>query len=143
MKVVLPIAFGLLFVIAGGCGKRAGRERLAIEGTVSYAGKPLEYGKIAFEPMTPKLPMASGKVQSGRYVITSERGPAAGDYLVRIKGFRKRKDPKLDRHPYLGDDQEVGVVTEQYLPQKHNVDSAINVEITSDGNGTYNFDLEQ
>jgi hypothetical protein len=143
MKIAWSAALSLLIVLSVGCGKRDNRGRIAIQGAVTYAGKPIDDGKIILEPTVPKLPMASGNVQSGRYEITADRGPAAGSYLVRLKAFRKKKDPTLDRHPYAGDNQEVGMVSEQYMPRKYNADSAVTVEIEPDGDGTYNFDLPQ
>ena len=107
-----------------------------------YAGKPVEDGRIIFEPMATNLPMATAQIRDGTYEIEAINGPAAGECNVRIEGFRKKHDPSVPKHPYLGDDQEIGVVREQFLPSKYNNQSTLKVEISRDGENVHNFDLK-
>lgn len=107
---------------------------------MSYAGQPVSDGEIIFEPTGAGLPMVTGSIAGGSYKIGAEHGPAPGAYRVRIEGYRKKKAPGLPKHPYLGDQQEAGVVSEQYLPPQFNSSTTLNAEITSE-KSEYNFEL--
>lgn len=85
--------------------------------------------------------MAVGQIKGGAYRIEAEQGPAAGPYRVRVEGYRKKKVPNMPRHPYLGDDQEPGVVREQFLPLDYNARTTLGVEIT-EGENVHDFALE-
>ena len=132
----------LTVLLVAGCGSGSKRDRIEVNGAVSYAGQPVEKGEIVFEPVAPGIPMAIGEIREGKYRLDAKDGPGAGSYIVRIKGYRKKHDPTVRKHPYLGEDQEVGVITEQFLPGKHNVESTLTVEITREGENMHNFDLK-
>lgn len=129
-----------MLVFATGCGSGGGAGRHAVEGKVSFDGQPVTDGQIMFEPTGQGLPMVAGKIEEGLYKVDAEHGPAPGSYRVRIEGYRKKKVPGLSKHPYLGDQQEAGVVREQYLPAQFNSSTTLNAEITSE-KSEYNFDL--
>lgn len=131
----------LALIVAAGCGSGDRRERVAVSGTVTHEGKPIEDGRIVFEPAAPKLPMAGAPISEGNYQIEKSNGPGPGPYTVRIEAYRKKIDPTVPKHPYLGDQQEVGVVTEQVLPDKFNTNSTLHADITRE-EATYDFKLE-
>ena len=132
----------LTVLLVAGCGSGSKRDRIEVNGAVSYAGQPIEKGEIVFEPVASGIPMAIGEIREGKYRLDAKDGPGVGSYIVRIEGYRKKHDPTVTKHPYLGEDQEVGVVTEQFLPTKYNVESTLKVEISKDGEHVYSFDLK-
>jgi hypothetical protein len=136
---VVVLLFVLLFI---GCGAGDRRGRRPVEGTVTYLGQPVANGRIIFEPVATNLPTATAQIRDGIYEIESKYGPAAGECSVRIEGLREKRDPSVPKHPYLGDDQQVGVVSEQFLPPKYNAKSVLKVEIKKDGSNVHNFDLK-
>jgi hypothetical protein len=95
-------AFNLCFVsaallVAGGCGEKT-LDRIRISGTVTYEGKPVEFGAIFFEPTesvgkiapTVYLPVRGGKYDS------EDNGPIKGKYRVTVGGMDKSKETKDD-----------------------------------------------
>ena len=111
-------------------------------GTVSYGGQPVAEGQIVFEPEAPGSPLATGQIKGGEYQIEPQFGPTVGPYRVRIEGYRKKKVANMPPHPYAGDSQEPGVVTEQFLPVDYNVRTTLRVEIADEGENVHNFDLQ-
>ena len=129
-------------VLAASCDSPSKRNRIEINGAVSYAGQPIEKGEIVFEPVSTGIPMATGQIREGKFEIDAKDGPSVGSYIVRVEGYRKKHDPTAKKHPYAAGNQEVGVTTEQFLPAKHNVESTLTVEITREGENVHNFDLK-
>ena len=79
----------------GGCGgDNLNRHR--VRGTVTFEGKPVEFGAIFFEPTesvgkiapTVYLPVRGGKYDAG------SEGPVAGKYRVVVGGMDKSKEKK-------------------------------------------------
>jgi hypothetical protein len=77
-------------VLACGCSRKAGPARYPVTGTVTYAGKPLLAGRIAFEPDTRsgnKGPAAYGDISAGRYKTYGTAGAVGGPHRVVIEGY--------------------------------------------------------
>jgi hypothetical protein len=75
-------------LLAGGCGRGDGLKRYRVKGSVTYDGKPVEFGAIFFEPTESigKLaPTVYLPVRDGRYDAGDE-GPVAGKYQVIVGG---------------------------------------------------------
>jgi len=71
-------------VVVAGCGRSNGG-RLAISGSVTLAGAPLDKGTIDFRPAAGGSGLASGAaIVGGRYGIEAARGLPPGRYEVRI-----------------------------------------------------------
>jgi len=80
---------GLGLALLSGCGDDTGLgKRYPVTGQVTYNGKPLESGKIAFIPVDPeKQRTASGFIQDGNYTLTTaipDDGALPGDYQVTV-----------------------------------------------------------
>ena len=142
MRRYLQATACLWMAIALGCGGTSGG-RQEVTGTVSYVGQPVEEGQIVFEPETDGATLATGQIKSGTYQIAAEHGPVAGKYRVRIEAYRKKRDPRIPPHPYLGEGAEQGVVAEQYLPVEYNARTTLQAEIKDGEENTHNFDLQQ
>jgi hypothetical protein len=92
-SLLLCLAMSALFCLAGGCGRGDGLTRYRVKGTVTYAGQPVEFGAIFFEPTasvgeiapTVYLPVRGGKYDAGN------EGPVAGKYVVRVGGQDQSK----------------------------------------------------
>ena len=99
----------------------------AVHGTVSYEGSPVAVGEIVFEPPAGDGQMRSAMITGGTFALTAKEGlPRGRNYVVRVKGFRKTGKK------YENADMNVSAdVTEQYLPCRHNSESAIHFESTA------------
>jgi hypothetical protein len=76
-----------LLALLPACGSNG---RHSVSGTVTYDGKPMVYGTIAFDPDTSKGvsgPQGSAEIRDGQYRTRSEFAPIAGAHKVRITGW--------------------------------------------------------
>jgi len=119
-----------------GCESRQGG-RVAVSGSVSYDGKPLESGQVVFEPQGPGR-MAIAQVVDGHYSIARERGPMPGKYVVRITAARPT-GAKASSGRLSGN--EVRDVYEQFLPARYNEASELSVEIGATPRLEHDFEL--
>ena len=72
-----------LFFLAAGCGDSSEPERRVVEGTVSFAGKPIEAGEIRFVPLT-EGPVSAGLITNGKYKVAHRGGVVLGEVQVQI-----------------------------------------------------------
>jgi hypothetical protein len=115
-------ALALSLAVLVGCG--GGNKRAAVEGTVTYDGKPIDNGTITFVPDGGgDRPKSSGSVRDGKYSIgAGEGGPMPGKYKVEItwnKSLGRKLDPDLQ-----GTDN-----TKQVLPDKYNKATTLTADI--------------
>ncbi len=80
---------GLIAVLMSGffvgCSGESGPRRVAVSGTVTVDGKPIESGIIRFLPTGKNGgPPASVMIADGHYSLSSEMGPIPGFYQVLI-----------------------------------------------------------
>jgi len=85
------LALGLLLAVVAGCGRR-GPERFHVSGTVTHAGKPVQLGRVVFEPDTARGndgPQGFAPIENGRFDTARPhcRGTVGGPMRVRIDGF--------------------------------------------------------
>lgn len=132
------IGIASLMAIAVGCG--AGKvERVAITGSVSFDGKPIEDGQIAFVPQGGGF-NGVGAIKNGKYDISSDRGPSPGPCTIRITGNRPT-GRKTKPSAYSGD-QTPQEVYEQFLPAKFNESSELTLEIPNESTFAHDFELK-
>jgi hypothetical protein len=84
LAVVLPVL--------AGCGGD-GLDRHRVQGTVTFQGKPVEFGAIFFEPtesVGKVAPTVYLPVRDGKY-DTHDEGPIAGRYRVVVGGMDKSR----------------------------------------------------
>jgi hypothetical protein len=123
--------FGLLLLavlfIPVGCV--SGKRRVRVYGDVSYRGKVVDAGEIAFIPVEPTQgPSAGSKIESGHFEIPEKNGlQAGGTYTVEIRGFRK--SPRKVRDP-LNPSSTALEVQENYIPREFNVRSQLSGTIS-------------
>ena len=84
----------LLLALAAGCGPR-GPERYRVTGSVTHAGRPVQLGRIVFEPDTSRGndgPQGFAPIENGRFDTAGPhcRGTVGGPMRVRIDGFEMK-----------------------------------------------------
>ncbi len=120
-----------------GCSSGNSTGRLALAGSVTFDGQPVDGGSIAFLPEGEAQPTKPGaQIEEGKYHILAERGAFAGLYRVEIHWPRKtgRKVPFEDTG--IMKDETVDVI-----PAKFNVQSELKADIKP-GATTFDFDLK-
>ena len=80
----------LALTMMGGCGRGGGLPMVAVRGTVTCGGEPVDMGEIRFVPIegTPG-PLSAGIIQAGQYRIDARGGVPAGRHRVEIVAQRR------------------------------------------------------
>jgi hypothetical protein len=81
---ILSASAVLVVVLVIGCGGDDLGKRYAVSGTITYKGKPLPKGTIAFVSVKPDGRGASGVIEDGKYQMTTQSandGAFEGSYL--------------------------------------------------------------
>ena len=129
----MSIALGLL-----GCSDRTDDlPRLAISGTVTLDGKPLERGTIRFEPKPAnRQPVqAFGPIEGGGFAIPSAVGPTPGSYAVVISSASQEATDLED------DPARKVVVKPDPIPPRYNRRSTLTAEVAAEGPSAFEFPL--
>jgi hypothetical protein len=136
VRCLLLVALGLLL----GCGHGSDLPRVTVSGKVSYQGRPIPEGLIAFVPIKEtKGPTSSAIITNGVYDVTAAGGVPLGTHRVEIQAFRPLgTSPKQFRPPALQDREP----REQYLPEKYNRQSTLEVSIGDKAKQVQDFDLK-
>ena len=116
--------------------------RLAVQGNVTFEGKPVESGTILFSPTTSGQYQANGQIMGGFFSIDAPYGPSAGDYQVSIEGFREAEG--VNQSPGALYEQDGPTDTgsiDSYIPAKYNRDSELRVTITKENCDELDFAL--
>jgi hypothetical protein len=110
--------------------------RVAVEGTVTYDGQPVQAGVIAFVPAGGQGLSSGGSIVDGKYHIPAKYGPRTGPYRVEIRWakptgqkFKSETGALLER-------------TQEGLPAKYHDESRLTANLKK-GVNTVNFDLEK
>ena len=125
---------GCLLLIS--CGTSYdGPPRGAVQGKITIAGEPLEYGAINFYPTEgTQGPTAGAEIKDGWYELPEARGPVVGRQRVEITGSKSTS--KTTR---ISTGQEIPEMV-PVVPSKYNTNSELVREIES-GDNTLDFSL--
>ena len=126
----------LLLIALPGCGRGT---RVPLQGSVHYAGSPVDNGTITFIPdggTDDTRPKAGTRITAGRYVFEPNFGPFPGRYKVQITWDRKTGRKRSTGDADLRDE------TIQVLPGKYNVQTTLTHEVKS-GQTKQDFNLEK
>lgn len=127
----------IAMVSLAGCG--GGKVGARVEGTVSYAGEPIEDGAIVFHlPDTKGEGEVGGsRISAGKYLIENNPKITAGRYKVEITGNKSSGKKAKNADPDV-----TGSDVRQYIPPKYNKQSTLTVELTG-GLNKKDFNLEK
>ena len=104
-------AFALIIGLTVGCS--SGPATGDVSGTVTYDGKPIEHGSIAFYPENGNGPSTGGAIADGKYSVSKV---PVGVMKVRISGAKDIKEHKMSY-----DEKAPPVITaSELLPPKYN-----------------------
>jgi hypothetical protein len=135
--LILAIA-ALALISAPGCSPDG--RRVAVSGTITLDGEPLESGSILFVPIEGTMsPSAGSDIVEGDYDVARARGPKAGIFRVEIRSQRK-SGRKVQAPPPAAK----GVLAEEWIeavPARYNRESTLRIELQS-GDNPLNFDLK-
>ena len=135
-SILEPLVVAGLFVITG-CGSST--DRLSISGKVTLDGVPLDRGSIRFSSSDGQHLMATGAmIRDGQYSIPEGKGLLPGMYHVQITS------PDLNAPPVMAPATASGPsypVPPERIPPEYNADSKQTVEVTTDGDNLFVFDI--
>lgn len=126
-----------------GCGESP-PPRAVVSGSVTYQGKPVDFGDILFHPQMENTGglFAQGKIVGGKYSLDADHGPLVGKNIVRIHGYKMTGRKRLDiAGKSLSDAPEMVDELMPYIPEKFNEASEIMVEIEPGGSDRLDFNL--
>lgn len=142
----LPMATLLTWFVAGmaagivtvGCGG-GGLDTVAVRGTVTYDGKPLENGTVRFVPVDEDGLLAVGRIGPGGQFTLATKGTdgvVPGDYKISVQSFIIDESvPKKDRELGIGGKKPA-------IPQKYSNPETSGLTETIDGSRTIDIDLK-
>lgn len=137
-RITLLIASFFWVAVAGGCNTQV--ERVAVSGTVTVDGEPVEDGQVAFEPFG-KGKMEFGYISDGKYSIPKKFGLAPGEYIVRITASRATGE-KAEQDAFLREEDGASLeIYEPFIPAKYNTASKLKVEIDPVEHVQKDFDI--
>jgi hypothetical protein len=127
------VSFALLVGLTAGCGREPATGD--VSGTITYDGKVVESGSIAFYPADGKGPSTGGTIIDGKYAVSKV---PVGTAKVRISGAKDVKEHKMSY-----DDKAPPVLSSsELLPPKYSDDKATELKYdVQAGPQTKNFDL--
>lgn len=125
-RMTASVLTGLILTVIG-CSSG----EVAVSGTVTLDGKPLEEGNIAFRPLPvlATLEATSGLVKGGKYQIKVRPGQNQVE-ITAIKPIPGPKDP-------FG----MGPPPKSIIPEKYNTKSELREEVQAGVGNEFNFTL--
>jgi hypothetical protein len=127
------LVLALIACALSGCGPRS--DRLAISGTVTLDGTPLDSGSIRFTSLGEAKLMTSGAViKDGAYIVPQAKGLRVGSYQVEISSPDANAKPVLDRPSGM-------LMAPERIPTEYNIESKHTIEVTADGDNAFDFDI--
>lgn len=126
----------VILVLAAGCKERG----CPISGQVTFDGKPVVEGTIAFEPADGQGATTGGKIADGKYSLIDNASPMPGKKRVRIMAARKtgRRVPAGPPAPPTMMIDEIV----RYIPDIYNQRTTLACEIAHDGPREIDFHLK-
>jgi hypothetical protein len=112
---------------------------MEVSGNVSLDGSPLKEGSIRFTLTgSEKVVSAEPSIEDGRYTIPQDKGLPPGTYHVMISAIDENS-PMVTIRDAAGNP--LTTVPADRIPAEYNTESQKTVEVTSDGENQFNFDI--
>ncbi|MEO8495049.1 MAG: hypothetical protein ABI614_08260 [Planctomycetota bacterium] len=132
-STTLPLDFVVFLASLIGCGADTGG-RVAVSGTITMHGAPLESGTIQFVA-TNGSQMSGASISAGKYKVPAMQGLQPGQYAVRVSAVKEAKP--TDEAP--GDSAMADKMNEELVPAEFNVRSTLTTEIA--GGSAHVYDV--
>ena len=140
MFKIRKISFKTVLIIAlcfiSGCSSE--KQRLPVQGEITFKGQPVTEGSIQFHPLVPTEGYLEGAmIEAGRYKILVQKGLLPGKYQVLVSApDYKGKKPDPTAAP--------GAVyqSKELFPDIYNTKSTLTVEVTTPGPNNFDFHLK-
>lgn len=135
-RFMLDLTFIFLVGITGCDG--GGLDKVVVEGTVTYAGKPVANGEIQFHPAEGTVgPVSGAPIAAGRFRAEARGGVPVGTQVVTIEAYEA--SPGEDTEMTSGGR---ATVRRNYIPLKYNHESQLTIEVTGESHVlTHDFHL--
>ncbi|MBC7818623.1 MAG: hypothetical protein IAG10_17175 [Planctomycetaceae bacterium] len=125
-------------VFAAGCGGGGGDSKgVAISGTVTLDGVPLDHGTILL-----KWPGngAGAEITNGKFAIPAKVGPVPGKHRVEISSL-EGGNKVTSTDPTQAMNEANGPPPTERIPTKYNTESGLTAEV-KDGGESFSFELK-
>lgn len=145
MRMMTGLCVVLIASSMLGCGGGNSLERASVKGSVTFDGKPVEKGLIAFLPSgETKGPSSGAEIINGEYEIPKDTGPTPGTYSVEVTA--NRVVGKTEVQGVAGSQgglsgAQTADVLEMYIPAKYNTKTTLEAVVES-GENEQDFDLD-
>jgi hypothetical protein len=133
MRRVLSICVLAATAAAAGCSDN---KRVAVEGSITYDGKPIPMGTITFLPLFEGGIKAGDQIANGHYKLEAPLGLFPGPHKVEIR-WAKPTGKKYKNE--FGEEHDR---TAEGLPDKYHANTTLTADIKPRGN-TLDFNLER
>jgi hypothetical protein len=123
----MTVGIAVASMVSGmGCRRNDGPERVALSGSVTFQGRPVQEGQIRFVPLgATTAPVTIGAIRDGAYAMRGGQGVPVGTHRVEITAFNPN-DP-VPMGPG-------SAPRKQLLPSKYNRQSELTITIQSGAN---------
>jgi hypothetical protein len=135
-----------LSVIASGCGRPSGPQRVAVQGAILFDGQPLQAGQIRFVPADgTKGPSAAAQIDKGFYEFSPANGPVVGKHRVEIEAIPNATFELDDEAAYAKAQKEKNAVPlpPQPIPPQYNERSTLTATVDPKGEKKFDFNLQK
>lgn len=138
-RVLVRCFFVFALLIVTGCGNQ-GPQRVAVQGTVQFDGKPVPDGSIRFIPLegTPG-PETAAPIVDGKYVLEEDSGPPVGKLRVEIRQGATIPPDLTNDHTALPKKYHL---PQNSIPPQFNDKSSLSVETVVGSMNTFDFNLK-
>ena len=117
----------LLLLVFAGCGP-GGPATYAVQGTVTYDGKPIKQGDILFIPDDAAFAPEGGKIIDGKYEMVSKGGVCR----VQISALDIDENTEwISGSP----------IASNYIPERYNQQTTLTADVTAGGDNRFDFSL--
>lgn len=126
-----------LFVAGCGGGDAGGPRGVAVSGTVTLDGAPLDHGTVLIKW---KGNAAGGEIANGKFAIPANVGPIPGKHRVEISSLEGgTKVTSTD--PAKAMEEASGPPPTERIPANYNTESTLTAEVKAGGD-TFSFELK-
>ena len=131
--ISLPLCFSA-------CSNSNPQGRVAIQGSVTLAGEPLDKGSIQFESLQDLKPLilTGGVIQQGTFAVPAAQGLLPNqEYTVRIRSVQEIPGTFIQ----AADPEESGPEMRDVIPPQFGTASTLTVSATKKSPNVFQFDL--